>query len=89
MGFPGGRELRNCFEELSQYHLGVTNQANIDGFLNMLVAAREAEVSRFVFAGSSSTYGDHPALPKIEDRIGTPLSIRRLVTSASSGLIAT
>lgn len=51
-----------------------TNQANIDGFLNMLVAARDAEVRRFVYAASSSTYGDHPGLPKVEDRIGKPLS---------------
>lgn len=51
-----------------------TNSANIDGFLNMLVAARDAGVKRFVYAASSSTYGDHPGLPKIEDRIGKPLS---------------
>jgi UDP-N-acetylglucosamine 4-epimerase len=51
-----------------------TNAANIDGFLNMLVAAREARVERFVYAASSSTYGDHPALPKVEDQIGRPLS---------------
>ena len=51
-----------------------TNAANVDGFLNMLVAARDARVERFVYAASSSTYGDHPALPKVEDRIGRPLS---------------
>lgn len=51
-----------------------TNQSNIDGFLNMLIAARDARVKRFVYAASSSTYGDHPDLPKIEDRIGRPLS---------------
>jgi UDP-N-acetylglucosamine/UDP-N-acetylgalactosamine 4-epimerase len=51
-----------------------TNQANIDGFLNMLVAARDAGVRRFVYAASSSTYGDHPGLPKVEERIGRPLS---------------
>ena len=51
-----------------------TNQANIDGFLNMLVAARDAKVKRFVYAASSSTYGDHPDLPKVEDKIGKPLS---------------
>lgn len=51
-----------------------TNQANIDGFLTMLVAARDAGVRRFVYAASSSTYGDHPGLPKVEDRIGRPLS---------------
>lgn len=51
-----------------------TNQANIDGFLNMLVASRDAGVKSFTYAASSSTYGDHPALPKVEDRIGRPLS---------------
>ena len=51
-----------------------TNDVNISGFLNMLVAAQEAKVSAFVFAASSSTYGDHPALPKVEDQIGKPLS---------------
>ncbi len=51
-----------------------TNQNNIDGFLNMLVAARDAKVKRFVYAASSSTYGDHPDLPKVEDKIGKPLS---------------
>lgn len=51
-----------------------TNANNIDGFLNMLVAARDANVLRFVYAASSSTYGDHPDLPKVEDNIGKPLS---------------
>jgi UDP-N-acetylglucosamine/UDP-N-acetylgalactosamine 4-epimerase len=51
-----------------------TNATNIDGFLNMLVAARDAGAKRFVYAASSSTYGDHPELPKVEDRIGNPLS---------------
>ncbi len=51
-----------------------SNAANISGFLNMLVAARDAEVSAFVYAASSSTYGDHPALPKVEPNIGNPLS---------------
>ncbi len=51
-----------------------TNGSNVDGFLNMLVAARDAGVSRFVYAASSSTYGDHPGLPKVEDVIGRPLS---------------
>jgi UDP-N-acetylglucosamine 4-epimerase len=51
-----------------------TNQSNVDGFLNMLVAARDARVQRFVYAASSSTYGDHPGLPKREDLIGQPLS---------------
>ncbi len=51
-----------------------TNRANIDGFLNMLVAARDAKVKSFTYAASSSTYGDHPALPKVEANIGKPLS---------------
>jgi UDP-N-acetylglucosamine 4-epimerase len=51
-----------------------TNETNISGFLNMLVAARDAKVKRFVYAASSSTYGDHPDLPKVEDKIGKPLS---------------
>lgn len=51
-----------------------TNENNISGFLNMLVAARDAKVQRFVYAASSSTYGDHPDLPKTEDKIGKPLS---------------
>ncbi|MEI7662662.1 MAG: NAD-dependent epimerase/dehydratase family protein, partial [Bacteroidota bacterium] len=51
-----------------------TNANNIDGFLNMLVAARDAKVKRFVYAASSSTYGDSENLPKVEDLIGKPLS---------------
>ena len=51
-----------------------TNAVNISGFLNMLVVAKEAKVKRFVFAASSSTYGDSKTLPKIEDVIGKPLS---------------
>lgn len=51
-----------------------TNMANIAGFLNMLVAAKDAKVKSFVYAASSSTYGDHPDLPKVEDKIGNPLS---------------
>ena len=51
-----------------------TNAANITGFLNMLVAARDAKVKSFTYAASSSTYGDHPALPKVEENIGKPLS---------------
>ncbi len=50
------------------------NASNVTGFLNMLTAARDAQVSRFVYAASSSTYGDHPGLPKVEDAIGKPLS---------------
>ncbi|NEX64126.1 SDR family oxidoreductase [Noviherbaspirillum galbum] len=52
----------------------VTNASNVTGFLNMLVSARDARVKRFVYAASSSTYGDHPALPKVEPVIGNPLS---------------
>lgn len=51
-----------------------THAANATGFLNMLVAARDAGCERFVYAASSSTYGDHPGLPKVEDAIGRPLS---------------
>ncbi|MEX1214264.1 NAD-dependent epimerase/dehydratase family protein [Saccharospirillum sp.] len=51
-----------------------TNAVNISGFLNMLVAARDAGVKSFTYAASSSTYGDHPALPKVEESIGKPLS---------------
>jgi UDP-N-acetylglucosamine 4-epimerase len=51
-----------------------THAANVSGFLNMLVAARDARAKRFVYAASSSTYGDHPGLPKVEDIIGKPLS---------------
>ena len=51
-----------------------TNRANIEGFLNMLVASKDANVKRLVYASSSSTYGDHPDLPKVEDKIGNPLS---------------
>jgi UDP-N-acetylglucosamine 4-epimerase len=51
-----------------------TNANNVTGFLNMLVAARDAKVKRFVYAASSSTYGDHPGLPKVEEQIGKPLS---------------
>lgn len=51
-----------------------SNETNVTGFLNMLVAARDAKVSSFTYAASSSTYGDHPALPKVEENIGKPLS---------------
>ncbi len=51
-----------------------TNENNITGFVNMLVAARDAKVKSFVYAASSSTYGDHPGLPKVEEEIGRPLS---------------
>ncbi|MET3879433.1 SDR family oxidoreductase [Chitinophaga sp. OAE865] len=51
-----------------------TNEVNVAGHLNMLVAARDAGVKRLIYAASSSTYGDHPGLPKEEDKIGNPLS---------------
>ena len=68
-----------------------TNNANIDGFLNMLVAARDAKVKRFVYAASSSTYGDHPDLPKVEDKIGNPLSpyaVTKLVNELYAAVFA-
>ena len=52
----------------------LTNDSNINGFLNMLVASKDSKIKRFVYAASSSTYGDHPGLPKVEDIIGKPLS---------------
>lgn len=51
-----------------------TNHVNVTGFLNMLVASRDAKVKSFTYAASSSTYGDHPGLPKVEETIGNPLS---------------
>ena len=51
-----------------------TNEVNVSGFLNMLVASRDAKVKRFIYAASSSTYGDSEGLPKVEDIIGKPLS---------------
>lgn len=51
-----------------------SHRANVDGFVHMMLAARDAKVRRIVYAASSSTYGDHPALPKVEDVIGKPLS---------------
>ncbi len=52
----------------------ISNASNVTGFVNMLVAARDARVKRFIYAASSSTYGDHPGLPKVEEVIGKPLS---------------
>lgn len=69
----------------------LTNQNNIDGFLNMLVAARDANAKRFVYAASSSTYGDHPNLPKVEDKIGKPLSpyaVTKLVNELYAGVFS-
>ena len=51
-----------------------TNEANIDGFINMLVASKDSKVKRFVYAASSSSYGDNVDLPKVENMIGNPLS---------------
>ena len=51
-----------------------SHQTNVDGFLNMVIAARDAKVKRFIYASSSSVYGDHPALPKVENKVGAPLS---------------
>lgn len=68
-----------------------TNAANISGFLNMLVAAKEAGVSSFTYAASSSTYGDHPALPKVEENIGNPLSpyaVTKYVNELYAGVFA-
>ena len=68
-----------------------TNAVNIDGFLNMLVAARDAGVGRFIYAASSSTYGDHPGLPKVEERIGAPLSpyaVTKYVNELYAGVFA-
>jgi UDP-N-acetylglucosamine 4-epimerase len=68
-----------------------TSQTNIEGFLNMLVAARDAGVQRFVYAASSSTYGDHPGLPKVEDNIGKPLSpyaVTKFVNELYAGVFA-
>lgn len=69
----------------------LTNESNVNGFLNMLVAARDADVKRFVYAASSSTYGDHPALPKVEDKIGSPLSpyaVTKFVNELYGGVFA-
>ena len=68
-----------------------TNAANITGFLNMLVAAKDAAVSSFTYAASSSTYGDHPALPKVEENIGNPLSpyaVTKYVNELYAGVFA-
>jgi len=68
-----------------------TNDVNIGGFVNMLVAARDAGIKRFVYAASSSTYGNHPALPKIEENIGRPLSpyaVTKYVNELYAGVFA-
>ena len=78
------RAVEGCAVVLHQAALGsvprsladplTSHDANVTGFLNMLDAARNAGVARFIYAASSSTYGDHEALPKVEERIGKPLS---------------
>ena len=68
-----------------------SNETNITGFLNMLVAARDAKVTSFTYAASSSTYGDHPALPKVEENIGNPLSpyaVTKYVNELYAGVFA-
>ncbi len=68
-----------------------TNAANITGFINMLQAAKETQVKSFTYAASSSTYGDHPALPKIEENIGNPLSpyaVTKYVNELYAGVYA-
>lgn len=68
-----------------------SNDVNVTGFLNMLVAARDASVKSFTYAASSSTYGDHPALPKVEENIGNPLSpyaVTKYVNELYAGVFA-
>ncbi|MFA0718195.1 NAD-dependent epimerase/dehydratase family protein, partial [Vibrio splendidus] len=68
-----------------------TNTANINGFINILQSAKEAQVTSFTYAASSSTYGDHPALPKIEENIGNPLSpyaVTKYVNELYAGVYA-
>ena len=68
-----------------------TNEANIDGFINMLVASKDANVRRFVYAASSSSYGDNTDLPKVEDNIGNPLSpyaVTKLVNELYASVFA-
>ncbi|WP_044555742.1 NAD-dependent epimerase/dehydratase family protein [Shewanella piezotolerans] len=68
-----------------------TNEVNISGFLNMLVASRDEQVKSFTYAASSSTYGDHPALPKVEENIGNPLSpyaVTKYVNELYAGVYA-
>lgn len=68
-----------------------TDSVNISGFLNMLTAAKEEQVKSFTYAASSSTYGDHPALPKVEENIGNPLSpyaVTKYVNELYAGVFA-
>lgn len=69
-----------------------SHEANVTGFINMLVAARDQKAKRFVYASSSAIYGDHPELPKVEDKIGTPLSpyaATKLINEVYAGTFAT
>lgn len=69
----------------------VTNNANVTGFLNMLTAAKDASVKRFVYASSSSVYGDHPDLPKLEANIGnqlSPYAVSKYINELYSGVFA-
>lgn len=77
-----GSVLRSIQDPIS------TNEVNISGFLTMLVAARDAQVKSFTYASSSSIYGDEPALPKIEERIGKPLSPYALTKCANESYAA-
>lgn len=69
-----------------------SHEANVTGFINMLVAARDQKAKRFVYASSSAIYGDHPGLPKVEDKIGSPLSpyaATKLINEVYAGTFAT
>lgn len=98
---PCDQATRQCDLVLHQAALGsvprsiedplTTNAINISGFLNMLQASQKNNVRRFVYAASSSTYGDHPGLPKVEDRIGKPLSpyaVSKYVNELYAGVFA-
>lgn len=68
-----------------------TNEHKVGGFLNMITAAKDEKVKRFVYASSSSVYGDHPELPKVEEKVGRPLSpyaLTKQVNEAYAGLFA-
>jgi len=93
--------VEGCYYVLHEAALGsvprsikdpiITNDVNISGFLNMLVAARDAKIKRFIYAASSSTYGDSEALPKVEDVIGKPLSpyaITKYVNELYAGIFS-
>jgi UDP-N-acetylglucosamine 4-epimerase len=69
-----------------------SHEANVTGFINMLVAARDQKTKRFVYASSSAIYGDHASLPKFEDKIGSPLSpyaATKLINEVYAGTFAT